>query len=288
MFLFLYELFQDPSEVSLQQWQGFSKLVSNKMEAIVRLNGDAVEIQVRGPQKMAPSCIYFLEDIANVIEQTTTEIAPGMSLERHFLSPKHLREHISNPASFAPEVIMAMQQRESLSIINSDGDEELFTDVVCFGSREVAAMLTLGIDMSVSQLTMPSRCELAALLDPPDAMGRDWSILAVKLNLAETLPEVDSTGQSISQTDQLISEWSIKCPESATVGKFCAILEEMGRADARDALYRTVPLYMFAPLDEQPILNQVQVTSQRDTTTSIADSGVLLSSAPRSSSTLSN
>lgn len=118
-------------------------------------------------------------------------------------------------------------------------------------------------------------------------MGRDWSILAVKLNLAETLPEVDSTGQSISQTDQLISEWSIKSPETATVGKFCAILEEMGRPDARDALYRTVPLYMFAPLDE-PSLGQPIITSQRDTATSIADSGVLLSSAPRSSSTLSN
>jgi death-associated protein kinase len=263
------------------------------MEALVRLNGDAVEIQVRGPPKMAPSCIYFLEDIAGVIEQTTTEIAPGISLERHFLSPKHLREHVSNPANFPPETIMSMQQKESLSIINSDGEEELFTDVVCFGSRAVAAMLTLGIDMSVSQLTLPSRCELAALLDPPDAMGRDWSILAVKLNLAETLPEVDSTGQSISQTDQLISEWSIKCPETATVGKFCAILEEMGRSDARDALYRTVPLYMFADVlhDEQQIGGGGQIissSSQRDTATSIADSGVLLSSAPRSSSTLSN
>jgi death-associated protein kinase len=281
--------YRDPSEVSLQQWQGISKLMSNKMEALVRLNGDAVEIQVRGPPKMAPSCIYFLEDIAGVIEQTTTEIAPGISLERHFLSPKHLREHVSNPASFPPEVIMSMQQKESLSIVNSDGEEELFTDVVCFGSRAVAAMLTLGIDMSVSQLTLPSRCELAALLDPPDAMGRDWSILAVKLNLAETLPEVDSTGQSISQTDQLISEWSIKCPETATVGKFCAVLEEMGRSDARDALYRTVPLYMFADvLHDDPQIGQPVITSQRDTATSIADSGVLLSSAPRSSSTLSN
>uniref|UniRef100_A0AC34RJF7 Death domain-containing protein n=1 Tax=Panagrolaimus sp. JU765 TaxID=591449 RepID=A0AC34RJF7_9BILA len=280
--------YRDPGKVSLQQWQGLSKLISNKMESLVRLSGDAIEVLVRGPQKMAPSCIYFLEDIVGVIEQTTAEIAPGMSLERHFLSPKHLKDHVTNPASFPPEVIMAMQQNESLSIINSDGNEELFTDVVCFGSREVAAMLTLGIDMSVSQLSMTSRCELAALLDPPDAMGRDWSILAVKLNLTETLPEVDSTGQSISQTDQIISEWSIKCPESATVGKLCAILEQLGRTDARDILYRTVPLYVFAPLDEVPVLNQTQLTSQRDTNTSIADSGVLLSSAPRSSSTLSN
>uniref|UniRef100_A0A7E4VSP6 Non-specific serine/threonine protein kinase n=1 Tax=Panagrellus redivivus TaxID=6233 RepID=A0A7E4VSP6_PANRE len=280
--------YQDPAEVTLHQWQGVSKLTSSNMEALVRLVGDAVEVQVRGPQAMATSCIYFFEDVVGVIEQTTNEIAPGMALERHFLSPKHLRDHVSNPASFPPEVMMEMQQREQLSIVNSDGEEELFTDVVCFGSREVAAMLTLGIDMSVSQLTLPSRCELAALLDPPDAMGRDWSILAVKLNLAETVEDVDKTGHSISQTDQLISEWSIKAPESASVGKFCAVLDEMGRADAKNALYRTVPLYMFAPLEDTHLPTSGVITSHRDTATSIADSGVLLSSAPRSTSTLSN
>lgn len=81
-------------------------------------------------------------------------------------------------------------------------------------------------------------------------MGRDWSILAVKLNLADQLPEVDSTGQNLSRTDQLLAEWALQCPDTASVGRLCAILEEMGRQDARDALYRTVPLYLFAPLDE--------------------------------------
>jgi hypothetical protein len=57
----------------------------------------------------------------------------------------------------------------------------------------------LGVDVSVSQLQLSARCELAALLDPADRMGRDWSILAVKLNLTDQLPEVDSTGQSLSR-----------------------------------------------------------------------------------------
>lgn len=69
---------------------------------------------------------------------------------------------------------MAMQQAESLTIRNNQEGEELFTDVVCFGSRDVAAVLTLGIDVGVAQLQLASRCELAALLDPADAMGRDW------------------------------------------------------------------------------------------------------------------
>jgi hypothetical protein len=75
--------------------------------------------------------------------------------------------------------------------------------------------------------------------------------LAVKLNLTDQLPEVDSTGQSLSRTDQLLAEWSLQAPESASIGRLCSILEEMGRADARDLLFRTVPLYLFANLDEQ-------------------------------------
>ncbi|EJD74145.1 CAMK/DAPK/DAPK protein kinase, variant [Loa loa] len=245
--------FQDPMDADLMQWNGCSKMSSGQMEALVRLHGDAVEIQVRGPSEISTSCFYFLEDITNLVEQTAQEVAPGISLERHFLSPKHLREHLVNPAVYAPETIMAMQQAESLTIRNNQEGDELFTDVVCFGSRDVAAVLTLGIDVGVAQLQLASRCELAALLDPSDAMGRDWSILAVKLNLTDQLPEVDSTGQSLSRTDQLLAEWALQCPETATVGRLCTVLEELGRQDARDALYRTVPLYLFAPIDEQPV-----------------------------------
>ncbi|KAI6241190.1 Non-specific serine/threonine protein kinase [Aphelenchoides fujianensis] len=242
--------FQDPLDAELVQYLGCSRMSSGQLESLVRLHGDAVEIQVRGPSSMSASCVYFLEDIANLVEQTASEVAPGIALERHFLSPRHLKEHRAQPASFPPEEIMAMQQRESLSIRNTDGDEELFTDVVCFGSRDVAAVLTLGVDVSVSQLQLAARCELAALLDPPDSMGRDWSILAVKLNLTDSMPEVDSTGQSLSRTDQLLAEWALQQPESASIGTLCRVLEEMGRQDARDVLYRCVPLYIFAPLEE--------------------------------------
>ncbi|VDO40695.1 unnamed protein product [Onchocerca flexuosa] len=176
---------------------------------------------------------------------------------------------------------MAMQQAESLTIRNNQEGDELFTDVVCFGSRSVAALLTLGIDVGVAQLQLASRCELAALLDPSDAMGRDWSILAVKLNLTDQLPEVDSTGQSLSRTDQLLAEWALQCPLTATVGRLCTVLEELGRQDARDALYRTVPLYLFAPLEEQQMIHL----------TEYGDSGVVSSTQsttdPRSASTLS-
>ncbi|PAV71110.1 hypothetical protein WR25_11298 [Diploscapter pachys] len=267
--------FQDPMDADLVQWLNCSKMTSGNKEALIRLHGDSVEIRVRGPADRASSCFYFMEDMMNLVEQTAIEVAPGIGLERHFLSPKQLKDHSPSPASFLPETMMTMQQKESLYVKNTDGEEELFTDVVCFGSRDVARLLTLGIDIGVGELQLTSRCELACLLDPPDAMGRDWSILAVKLNLTDQVPDVDSTGQSLSRTDQLLNEWAIHHPEQATVGRLCEILAELGRVDARDALYRTVPLYLFAPLDDLP--------SGQDC---CADSGVVSSSSsdPRGSS----
>jgi death-associated protein kinase len=54
---------------------------------------------------------------------------------------------------------------------------------VCFGCDELTQVLQLGIDISVEQFSVNTRRQLAEILDPPDAMGRDWSILAVKLGM---------------------------------------------------------------------------------------------------------
>ncbi|CAL2028038.1 unnamed protein product [Caenorhabditis brenneri] len=246
--------YQPAKDTQLYQWSECSKLVSQDREAVIRMWGDAVEIRARGPSDTATSMFYFMEDLINLVEQTAAEVGPGISLERHFLSPKHLKEHRDAPAVFPPEAMMEMQQNESLSVKAHGGEEELFTDVVCFGSRDVARHLTLGIDVGVADLQMASRCELACLMDPQHPMGNDWSILAVKLHLTDQVPDVDSTGQSLSRTDQLLNEWAIHHPEQASVGNLCKILVTMGRFDARDALFRTVPLYVFSPIEEHFLL----------------------------------
>uniref|UniRef100_A0AC35TVH6 Non-specific serine/threonine protein kinase n=1 Tax=Rhabditophanes sp. KR3021 TaxID=114890 RepID=A0AC35TVH6_9BILA len=242
--------FHDPMDGDITQWTSCSKLNSGTMEAMIKLKGDAIEILVRGPPETDTSCFFFMEDIANMIEHTAFELCPGIPLERHFFSPKHLKEHRPHPATFGPEVIMQMQLNEQVSIKSSDDEEESFYDVVCFGSEVVASTLILGVDVSISNLKMASRCELASLLDPADSMGRDWSILAVKLNMTDQIESVDSTGQVLSRTDQLLCEWALHSPETATVGRLCTILAELGRKDARDALFRTVPLYSYSTLEE--------------------------------------
>jgi hypothetical protein len=40
-------------DADLAQWRNCSKMQSGKMEALVRLVGEAVEVQIRGPPEMA-------------------------------------------------------------------------------------------------------------------------------------------------------------------------------------------------------------------------------------------
>lgn len=59
-----------------------------------------IQIRVRGPADKASSCFYFMEDMMNLVEQTAIEVAPGIGLERHFLSPKQLKVKSKDYCSF--------------------------------------------------------------------------------------------------------------------------------------------------------------------------------------------
>lgn len=146
--------------------------------------------------------------------------------------------------------------------------EEAFVDVVCFGSKEAAMSLTLGVDLPISQLPLHARRELAMLLDPPDSMGRDWSILAVTLGLTEHLPEVDSVGPVISRTDQILASWALSDP-LPTVGLLCSKLKELGRKDGVDTVCKCVSLYLLAvPIDDILVQNNNGLDNLNDSSDS--------------------
>lgn len=114
-------------DAELMQWRDCSKLCSGRMEALVSLarigsqREPCVELIVRGPQDEAASCFYFMEDMANLIEQTASDVAPGLPIERHLLSAKQLAAHEPGPslAVYSPDAVMDMQRNERVNITSS-------------------------------------------------------------------------------------------------------------------------------------------------------------------------
>ncbi|KRZ49734.1 Death-associated protein kinase dapk-1, partial [Trichinella nativa] len=244
------QFFPNHLKLELSQWHGGCKLTKNSIEAaVVNFGKDqGIELRVRGPREFDVECFCFFDDLISLIEQTVAEAAPGLLLERHFLSARDLAQHNSVIQTYPPGQIFAMQLAEGVLLSDSCGGEEPFLDVVCFGSKSIALSLTLGIDMKIISVPTGARRELASLLDPMDTMGRDWSILAAKLGLGPWLAEIESACEpGVSKTDRVLGEWFARRPSDATVGALLRCLKEMGRDDAIDLLCRSAPLYAFSP-----------------------------------------
>lgn len=65
-------------------------------ESIITFEEDehsCVEIQVRGPRGSSAQCFALLSVILDAMDTTIELVAPGMLLERHWLSPSQLREY---------------------------------------------------------------------------------------------------------------------------------------------------------------------------------------------------
>ena len=86
----------DPSNSDLYQWWRGSKLCIGPCESIITFEEEeqsCIEIRVRGPRGTSAQCFALFSIILDAIETTIELVAPGMLLERYWLSPSQLREY---------------------------------------------------------------------------------------------------------------------------------------------------------------------------------------------------
>ncbi|KAI4821251.1 hypothetical protein KUCAC02_029193 [Chaenocephalus aceratus] len=149
-------------------------------------------------------------------------------------------------------------QRESSLTNTMGGYRESFSSILSFGCAEVYQQGTLGTDIHISDVPLLARRKLCRMLDPPDALGKDWCLLAMNLGLTELVAkhsngtpngasELDSEQDSQqallqpSPTAALLQEWSGRA--DSTVGVLMAKLRELGRRDVADFLLKASPVF---------------------------------------------
>uniref|UniRef100_A0A3Q3M7S4 Death domain-containing protein n=1 Tax=Labrus bergylta TaxID=56723 RepID=A0A3Q3M7S4_9LABR len=138
------------------------------------------------------------------------------------------------------------------------GYRESFSSILAFGCAEVYQQGILGTDIHISDVPLLARRKLCRMLDPPDALGKDWCLLAMNLGLTDLVAkhsngtvngalELDSEPDSQqallqpSPTAALLQEWSGRA--DSTVGVLMAKLRELGRRDAADFLLKASPVF---------------------------------------------
>ncbi|XP_011883527.1 PREDICTED: death-associated protein kinase 1-like isoform X2 [Vollenhovia emeryi] len=235
----------DQSNSDLYQWWRGSKLCLGPCESIITLEEEehsSVEIQVRGPRGSSAQCFALLSVILDAMDTTIELVAPGMLLERHWLSPSQLREYDEIVHSWAPATIISAlidKGLEEATLKNPLNDQqETVWEIVSCGLPLMENCVP-GPKQPVKYIKPAVQRRLAQMLDPPDHHGRDWCLLAVRLGLGDRVAQLDSTVDS--PTLRLLNCAGVEC----TVGSLVQQLRALDREDAVHLLLTYTPTYVL-------------------------------------------
>lgn len=235
----------DPSNSDLYQWWRGSKLCLGPCESIITFEEEehsCVEIQIRGPRGSSAQCFALLSVILDAMDTTIELVAPGMLLERHWLSPSQLREYDEIIHSWAPATIISAlidKGLEEATLKNPLNDrQETVWEVVSCGLPLMENCVP-GPKQPIKYIKPAVQRRLAQMLDPPDHHGRDWCLLAVRLGLGDRVAQLDSTMDS--PTLRLLNCAGAEC----TVGSLVQQLRALDREDAVHLLLTYTPTYVL-------------------------------------------
>ncbi|KAL0112139.1 hypothetical protein PUN28_013410 [Cardiocondyla obscurior] len=235
----------DPLNSDLYQWWRGSKLCLGPCESIITFEEEdhsCVEIQVRGPRGSSTQCFGLLSVILDAMDMTIELVAPGMLLERHWLSPSQLREYDEVVHSWAPATIISAlidKGLEEATLKNPLNDrQETVWEIVSCGLSLMENCVP-GPKQSVKYIKPAVQRRLAQMLDPPDHHGKDWCLLAVRLGLGDRVAQLDSTVDS--PTMRLLNCVGTEC----TVGSLVQQLRALDREDAVHLLLTYTPTYVL-------------------------------------------
>ncbi|XP_033224870.1 death-associated protein kinase 1-like isoform X3 [Belonocnema kinseyi] len=234
----------DPNESDLYQWWRGSKLCIGPCESMITLEEEDqgyIEVRVRGPRGSGTQCFSLISIITDAVDSCIETVAPGMILERHWLSPSQLRDYDEVIHSWEPALILsALMERgfEEVCFKNPfNGKQENIWDIIGCG-LVLSHNCIPGSKQSVKNIKPGVQRRLAQLLDPLDPQGRDWCLLAVRLGLGDRVAQLDSTIGS--PTLRLLNCAGNDC----TVGTLVQELKALERDDAVHLLLSYTPTYV--------------------------------------------
>uniref|UniRef100_A0A3P9IY68 Death-associated protein kinase 1 n=1 Tax=Oryzias latipes TaxID=8090 RepID=A0A3P9IY68_ORYLA len=245
----------EDSDGDIHLWTNGAKVSQSGVEAMVLLvnHGQGVEIRVRGHDSDRAKSYALLDTICSITESLLASTLPGLLTARYYLSPQQLREHHAPIMIYQPkDFIRAQVQRESSLTNTMGGYRESFSSILAFGCAEIYQQGILGTGVPVSELPLLARRKLCRMLDPPDALGKDWCLLAMNLGLTDLVakyssatpngaPHPEAPELQPSPTAALLQEWSRH--RESTVGVLMTKLRELGRRDAADFLLKASPVF---------------------------------------------
>ncbi len=230
----------DIEDQELALWRGGLKCCRGEVEVLLRYPDlcHSIEIMVRGAEDTRLECYTVLQQFYTIVVEMVQRVNPGTAFTTEIISSKRLREH--RPVlSYSPMDVFEAERGDGvLRHPKMPDTEENILDVICCGCEELLISTQSAPHTPFTEIPIHTKKELSRLLDPPDAMGRDWCLLALQLLFTEEVPKIEkeaAKGQ-VSPTDRLLSEWSQSV--RSTVVAVVDALRAIGREDAASVLVK--------------------------------------------------
>ncbi|XP_066151659.1 death-associated protein kinase dapk-1-like isoform X1 [Euwallacea fornicatus] len=234
------------NENDLFQWNSGSKFCNEDLEGLVTLDEDLngrqyVEVKIRGPSHSSHSCFYFLDNIMRIIRRAIYKTCPGLVIETHIISPEELRLYSEDPYCYNPQIVTTaiMDSESTLDILlynPSTTEHETISQMIMFDDMDLGRHIQWGCVLGVQDLPGPVKLRLCGLLDPPEAHGRDWCLLALRLGLSQQRIAALASKHS-SHTMRLLTT------ADCTIGALITSLSELDRQDAAELVLNSAPIF---------------------------------------------
>lgn len=241
---------RENKDLVISEWSSKCKLQMDGMSAVLSLveNGSAFHIECRAVKTLSANLFGFQQMIYDIIAQVFQQSCPGIYLEQNPISPAHLVQRKPIPHIYKPQDIL-LAQFEGRSTLQLDvNTTETLVDVIAFGSDEFYSTLQPGIDLHISNVSLYTRCQLAALLDTHFQSTGEQEKFATLLEIDKSRLSESVDSDQLSNTDKMLALWSHS--PSATIRLLCQKFNEFNRSHATTLLLSLSPMYTSTTLNK--------------------------------------
>ena len=224
---------EDIDDQELILWKDGLKCCRGEVEVCVKqlVPNWSIEIIVRGTEHTRTECYSLLQQFYSILLSTVHISNPGTIFTTQVLSRRSLVHHLQEPHVYSSMEIFEAERSTDSMLTPPTGDEnpETLCDLLCCGWKGGEITARSAPYTSVRDIPLQTRVQVCRMLDPPDPFGRDWCLLALQLGLQEEVPAIDTSLDSSSPTDKLLTAWD--CSSNQTIVCLVDALKGIGRDD---------------------------------------------------------
>ncbi|XP_071952456.1 death-associated protein kinase 1-like [Antedon mediterranea] len=227
------------------------------VESIVKMSSDQMSLFVGvkvDEVKRKEECNIVLSQLMNDVDDAKYQVSQGTQTEIRVVSVADMKKEsdITDCQSYSINDVIKADEGNGFVVNLKRSKNEHVTELLCQG-HDMTILKIKGYESDVKWLKVPVVKQLRVFLERERAADlNDYRTFAERIGVMnaidiEHLSEVNLSGNE-GKLPMLLRRWSDHQESCSSIGRLCAILKEMDRNDALNAVHKMMKEEGFAPV----------------------------------------